>query len=238
MDTDKKQRLDETIASIRHQWGEQALRRLGEKEISSSIPHVPTGFRQLDAALGIGGVPKGYLTHLSGTPTSGATTLAFKIMAQVSHEAVVYVDCPHSFDADYAARCGVDPANLLLIQPPSLENGLESLNNLVDTAAVAMLVLDSREKKQRIDRASINRLITELHRSRCALIVVEQTERGPFADKAAVRLQLRHERWFRRKQDVSGYRTGVHILHNQFGRAGQSVRLTIGFSTVVRGDGA
>jgi recombination protein RecA len=238
MDTDKKQRLDETVASIRHQWGKQALWRLGEKETSSSIPHVPTGFRKLNAALGIGGIPKGHLTHLSGTPTSGATTLAFKIMAQVSDEAVVYVDCPHSFDADYAARCGVDPANLLLIQPSSLENAHEALNNLVDTAAVAVFALETQAKKQRIDRAAINRLITALHRSRCVLLIVEQTERGPFMDKAAVRLQFQHERWLRRKQDVSGYRTRVHILHNQFGLSGHAVRLTIGFSTVVRGDEA
>jgi len=237
MDTDKKQRLDEAVASIRHQWGEKALRRFGEEE-AFIIPHLPTGFRQLDAALGIGGIPVGHLTHLSGIPTSGATTLAFKIMAQASHDAVVYIDCPHSFDADYAARCGVDPANLLLIQPSSLENGLESLNNLVDTAAVAMLVLDNREKKPRVDGAATNRLIIALHRSRCAVIVVEQTERGLFTDKAAVRLQLRHERWLRLRQDVSGYRTGVHILHNQFGLSGQAVRLTIGFSTVVNGDGA
>jgi hypothetical protein len=101
-----------------------------------------------------------------------------------------------------------------------------------------VLALDSQQKKQRIDRAAINRLITSLHRSRCALIVVELTGSAPFTDKAAVRLQLQHERWLRRRQDVSGYRTHVHILHNQFGRSGHSIRLVIGFATVVNGDGA
>lgn len=236
MDQEKKQRLDEALAALRREWGDEVVRHLGDASTSSPIPHFPTGFALLDQALDIGGIPIGHLTHLCGTPTSGATTLAYKILAQATGEAAVYVDCPHTFDADYAARCGVDTANLLLIQPHSLDHALETLNQLVDTTAVAVLTLD--HQKQRVDRATFHRLITALHRSHCALVVVEQAGTASFSEQAAVRLHLQVERWLFRRLDVNGYRTRVHVLKNQFGRSGHLVRLVIGFSLVVNGDGA
>src|SRR5690349_3000444 len=100
MVSEKKQRLDRAIASIRHKWGETVLHQLDDSHKSSGIPHVPTGFPRLDAALGIGGVPRGHLTHLLGAPTSGATTLACKLLAHATGEAIVYVDLTRTFDAD------------------------------------------------------------------------------------------------------------------------------------------
>src|SRR5262249_13628663 len=134
-------------------------------------------------------------------------------------------------------RCGVDETALLLVQPASLSHALEALTVLVDTAAVAVLVLDLKQGKQHIDDAALNRLVTALHRSNCLLILVEHGETALFPSKAAVKLQLKRERWLERRRDVTGYRTNVHIVHNKFGPSGVNVSLTIGFSTVVHGDG-
>src|SRR5215831_12776835 len=132
MNSDKKQRLEEAIISIRREFGEDALRPFADPGAKSEIAHLSTGFAVLDRALVIGGLPKGFLTQISGIPTSGAMTLACKVLAHAMGEAVVCMDLPRTFDADYAARCGVDTENLLLIQPPSLDHALETLTTLVD----------------------------------------------------------------------------------------------------------
>jgi recombination protein RecA len=244
MNSEKKQRLEEAIVGIRHEHGVDALRPAdalrppGGSGAKSSIPHLSTGFAVLDRALGADGLPRGHLTQLSGTPTSGAMTLACKVLAEATGEAVICIDLPHTFDADYAARCGVDTASLLLVQPPSLDHAFETLTALVDTAAAAVLVLDTAEEKRHVDNAALNRLMSALYHSRCALMFVQRAGTPLFSEKAAVRLHLRRERWLWQRQDVNGYRTQVRILKNQWGRSGQTVRLVVGFSTVVRGDGA
>ncbi len=238
MSDEKKQRLEEAIVAIRRAHGPDALRPLGDAGKPPSVSYLSTGLAALDWALGTGGLPKGHLTQVSGIPTSGAMTLAYKVLAQAVNEAVVCVDIPHTFDADYAARCGVDTANLVLIQPPSLDQALETLTTLVDTAAAATLVLNGAEKTHRPDQAVLNRLLSALHRSRCALILVERAGTPLLSEKSAVRLHFQRERWLRQRQDVNGYRTRVRILKNAWGPSGHSVRLVIGFSTVIDGDGA
>ncbi|MHB8624588.1 MAG: P-loop NTPase family protein [Aggregatilineales bacterium] len=237
MTSEKKRRLDKAVVAIRREWGQDALRQVTDSEKSSGVPHIPTGFPMLDRALRIGGVPKGHLTQFTGIPTSGAMTLAYKILAQATGEALVYVDLAQTFDADYAARCGVDTANLLLIQPKALDSALETLTPLLNTAAAAVLALDVHEGKQRIDTAVLNRLMAALRRSRCALLVVERAETALFSTKAAIHLHLKRECWLYQRQDVNGYRVQVRIIRNQFGQSGQSVRLVVGFSAIVRGDG-
>src|SRR5579862_2821645 len=126
MNKDKKQRLEEAVAAIRHAYGEEALRPLGDSRTKEAVPHISTGFASMDQALGIGGLPKEHLTQMAGIPTSGAMTLAWKVLAQAVNEAVVCIDLPGTFDMDYAARCGVAIDNLLLIQPGSLDQALET----------------------------------------------------------------------------------------------------------------
>jgi recombination protein RecA len=238
MSSGKKQRLEEAIVAIRREYGEGVLPTPGDLGTKSAIPHLSTGFPLLDRALEIGGLPRGHLTHISGIPTSGAMTLVWKVLAEAKDEAVACIDLLHTFDADYATRCGVDTESLLLVQPPSLDQALETLSGLVDTAAAAVLILESLEGKPRASASALNRLMTTLHCSSCVLMLVEKAGTPLFADKAAVRLHLQWERWLRRRRDVSGYRSQVRILKNQFGRSGHSVCLTIGFSTAVHGDGA
>ena len=92
VESKKQQRLDESLAALRREWGDAVVRRLGDTGTPSPVPNRPTGFTLLDQALDSGGIPIGHLTQLCGTPTSGATTLAYKILGQVANEVVVYVD--------------------------------------------------------------------------------------------------------------------------------------------------
>src|SRR5262249_43100693 len=153
-------------------------------------------------------------------------------VAQARDEAVVCVDLPGTFDVDYAVRCGVDTDNLALIQPHSLDHALESLLALVDTAAAALFILDAGETKPHITISALNRLMSALHRSGCALMLVERAGTPLLSEKASLRLHFQRERWLRQRKEVNGYRTQVRILKNQWGRSDQSVRLVIGFSTV------
>src|SRR5215470_17117093 len=98
----KQQRLNLTIDTLRERFGDAAIRRLETTQKDDAVPHISTGFPALDRALGIGGLPKGQISHISGVPTSGATTIALKTLAQARDEAVVYVTLSPTFDADYA----------------------------------------------------------------------------------------------------------------------------------------
>jgi RecA/RadA recombinase len=236
-----QRRLEEAIASIRRTYGENALRLLEDTNTNWAVAHLSTGFALLDRRLNIGGLPKGHLTHVSGIPTSGAMTLAFKVLAQAAGEAVIYVDLPQTFDEDYAVRCGIDETALALIEPESFHQALEALIGLVDTAAAVVLVPNPQQENEvqneKIDSADLHRLMTALHKSQCVLILVERVGTEMLASQAAVQLHFKRERWLRRRRDVTGFRTKVHIVHNKFGPTGSKVRLTIGFSTVVDGDG-
>ena len=110
MSSDKKKRLEMTVASIQQRWGWQALRKLDSSSATAAVPHISTGFPNLDQALGIGGLAKGRVSELLGPATSGKTTLALKflVQAQANGGAVGYVDHARFFDPDYAHRCGLD----------------------------------------------------------------------------------------------------------------------------------
>lgn len=231
----KQQRLNLALDTIRARFGDAAIRRLETPDQADTVPHVSTGFPALDHALAIGGFPKGQISHLSGVPTSGATTIALKTLAQADNHAIVYVSVSPTFDADYAARCGVDTDNLLLATPDTIPQAIETLLPLLDTAAIAVLALS--DTSTQIGSAEVNRLVNAVRRSACALLIVSRDVASPVARDAAVRLCAQRETWLERHEEVNGYRTGIHILKNQFGPSGQTVSLVIGFHGTVNGDG-
>jgi len=235
MSQPKQQRLDIAVETIRQRFGETAIRRVEHTNQVEAIPHISTGFPALDHALTIGGFPKGQLSHLCGVPTSGATTLALKTLAQAVGQAVVYVTLSPTFDADYAARCGVMTDNVLLVTSETVAQAIEALLPLVDSAAAAVLVLP--HPAPHAPSADVNRLVNAVRRSSCAVLVLTRDSAAPVARDAAVRLSLRRERWLHRRSDVNGYRIQAHILKNQFGLSGLKVPLVIGFSGTVAGDG-
>ncbi len=142
--TDKKKALQTALAQIEKNFGKGTVMRLGDKP-EMSVDAIPTGSLALDAALGIGGVPKGRIIEIYGPESSGKTTLALHILAQAQKMGgeVAFVDAEHALDPVYAAALGVDTDSMLVSQPDTGEQALEITDALVRSGAVDAVVVDS-----------------------------------------------------------------------------------------------
>ncbi|HIR49743.1 MAG TPA: recombinase RecA [Candidatus Avoscillospira avicola] len=142
--SDKKKALETAIAQIEKNFGKGTVMRLGDKP-EMQVDAIPTGSLALDAALGIGGVPKGRIIEIYGPESSGKTTLALHIVAQAQKRGgeVAFVDAEHALDPDYAAAIGVDIDSMLVSQPDTGEQALEITDALVRSGAVDVVVVDS-----------------------------------------------------------------------------------------------
>ena len=141
---DKKQALETAIKQIEKNFGKGSVMRLGDRP-EMTVEAIPTGSLALDAALGIGGVPKGRIIEIYGPESSGKTTLALHIVAQAQKRGgeVAFVDAEHALDPDYAARIGVDIDSMLVSQPDTGEQALEITDALVRSGAIDVVVVDS-----------------------------------------------------------------------------------------------
>lgn len=136
--------LDDVMKSIRKEFGEMSIMRLGE-EACSDIEAISTGALSLDMALGIGGLPKGRIIELYGHESSGKTTLALHVVAnaQKSGGVAAFIDAEHALDPSYARKIGVDLENLVVSQPSSGEEALCICESLIKSGAVDVVVVDS-----------------------------------------------------------------------------------------------
>ena len=142
--TDKKKALQTALAQIEKNFGKGTVMRLGDKP-EMNVDAIPTGSLALDAALGIGGVPKGRIIEIYGPESSGKTTLALHILAEAQKMGgeVAFVDAEHALDPVYAAALGVDTDSMLVSQPDTGEQALEITDALVRSGAVDAVVVDS-----------------------------------------------------------------------------------------------
>ena len=142
--SEKKKALETAISQIEKNFGKGTVMRLGDRP-EMNVEAIPTGSLALDAALGIGGVPKGRIIEIYGPESSGKTTLALHIVAQAQKRGgeVAFVDAEHALDPDYAARIGVDIDSMLVSQPDTGEQALEITDALVRSGAVDVVVVDS-----------------------------------------------------------------------------------------------
>ena len=142
--SDKKKALQTALAQIDKNFGKGTVMRLGDRP-EMNVEAIPTGSLALDAALGIGGVPKGRIIEIYGPESSGKTTLALHILAEAQKRVgeVAFVDAEHALDPVYAAALGVDTDNLLVSQPDTGEQALEITDALVRSGAVDAVVVDS-----------------------------------------------------------------------------------------------
>ena len=143
--SDKNKALDIAIGQIEQHFGTGAVMKLGEMDTSAKVDGISTGSLSLDMALGTGGIPRGRITEVFGTESSGKSTLAYHVMAssQKAGGTVAYIDAEHALDPYYAAKCGVNTDELLLSQPDSAEESLEICEYLVRSGAIDTVVLDS-----------------------------------------------------------------------------------------------
>ena len=142
--SDKKKALETALQQIEKNFGKGTVMRLGDKP-EMNVDAIPTGSLALDAALGIGGVPKGRIIEIYGPESSGKTTLALHIVAEAQKKGgeVAFVDAEHALDPTYAAAIGVDIDSMLVSQPDTGEQALEITDALVRSGAVDVVVVDS-----------------------------------------------------------------------------------------------
>jgi recombination protein RecA len=141
---DRGRAVEAALANIEKKFGKGSIMRLGEREVSD-IPAISTTSLSLDAAVGVGGVPRGRIVEIYGPESSGKTTLALHIVAEAQKAGGVaaYIDAEHAMDADYAGKLGVDIDQLLISQPDSGEQALEIAEALVRSNGVDVIVIDS-----------------------------------------------------------------------------------------------
>lgn len=136
--------ISDTLEAIKTKFGEEAIMKLGDKP-RVDVDVVPTGSIGLDAALGVGGMPRGRIIEIFGPESSGKTTLALHVVAEAQKKGGIsaYIDAEHALDPEYARKLGVDINNLLVSQPDTGEQALEICESLVRSGKIDIVVVDS-----------------------------------------------------------------------------------------------
>ena len=143
--TERTKALDLAMIQIEKQFGKGSIMRLGAKDILVPVEVIPTGALSFDAALGIGGMPRGRVVEIFGPESSGKTTIALHVIAEAQRRGgmAAFVDAEHALDAVYAKKLGVDVDNLLVSQPDYGEQALEITEALIRSNAIDLVVIDS-----------------------------------------------------------------------------------------------
>jgi recombination protein RecA len=142
---ERRKALNLAITQIEKTCGKGSIMRMGADSPRVRVDAIPTGAINLDAAIGVGGIPRGRVTEIFGPESSGKTTLALHVAASAQRQggAAAYIDAEHALDVEYAKKLGVDVDNLLVSQPDTGEQGLEICEILVRSGAVDVVVVDS-----------------------------------------------------------------------------------------------
>lgn len=141
---EKLKALEVAVSQIERQFGKGAIMRLGQRE-ALAVQVIPTGSLGLDAALGVGGMPRGRVVEIYGPESSGKTTLALHVIAEAQKLGglAAFIDAEHALDPEYSAKLGVDVDNLLVSQPDNGEQALEIAETLIRSGSVDVVVIDS-----------------------------------------------------------------------------------------------
>ena len=145
MDEKKRQALDIALGQIEKQFGKGSIMRMGDESVVHDVSSVSTGSLGLDLALGVGGLPRGRVVEIYGPESSGKTTLALHVAAEIQKTGgtAAFVDAEHALDPNYAEKLGVGIADLLVSQPDTGEQALEITDMLVRSGATDLIIIDS-----------------------------------------------------------------------------------------------
>lgn len=191
---EKRKALTLAISQIEKQLGKGSIMRMGADAPRVKVGCIPTGAINLDAAIGIGGVPRGRITEIYGPESSGKTTLSLHLVANVQRAGGVaaYVDAEHALDVEYARKLGVNVEDLLVSQPDTGEQGLEIVEILVRSGAVDLVVIDSVAAlvpkaeiegemgdshvglQARLMSQALRKLAGAINRSNCSVVFINQ----------------------------------------------------------------
>jgi len=193
MEEERRKVLEDALRRIKKEFGEGSVMFLGEKPVES-VPTISTGSIAIDRATGIGGIPRGRITEIYGPESSGKTTLALHVIANVQKEGGVaaFIDAEHALDPTYARKLGINLDELLVSQPDSGEQALEIAETLVRSGAVDVIVVDSVAAlvpedeikgdmgqahvglQARLMSQALRKLTAATSKSNCALIFINQ----------------------------------------------------------------
>ena len=194
MDDNRKQALAAALVQIERQFGKGSIMRMGDNMASRDVPVVSTGSLTLDAALGIGGLPRGRVVEVYGPESSGKTTLTLHAIAQCQKAGgtTAFVDAEHALDPAYAEKLGVNMEELLISQPDNGEQALEITDMLVRSGAIDMVVIDSVAAltpkaeiegdmgdthiglQARLMSQALRKLTANINRSQCMVVFINQ----------------------------------------------------------------
>jgi recombination protein RecA len=194
LEADRRKALSLAISQIEKQLGKGSIMRMGADSPRERIAVIPTGAINLDAAIGVGGIPRGRISEIYGPESSGKTTLCLHLVANVQKAGGVaaYVDAEHALDVEYARKLGVDVENLLVSQPDTGEQALEIVEILVRSGAVDIIVIDSVAAlvpkaeiegemgdshmglQARLMSQALRKLAGAINRSKCAVVFINQ----------------------------------------------------------------
>ena len=194
MDDNRKQALAAALTQIERQFGKGAIMRMGDRRAADGVQVVSTGSLTLDAALGIGGLPRGRVVEIYGPESSGKTTLTLHAIAecQKAGGTTAFVDAEHALDPAYAEKLGVNVEDLLVSQPDNGEQALEITDMLVRSGAVDMVVVDSVAAltpkaeiegdmgdthvglQARLMSQALRKLTANINRSNCMVVFINQ----------------------------------------------------------------
>ena len=194
MDENRKQALAAALTQIERQFGKGAIMRMGDRRAADGVQVVSTGSLTLDAALGIGGLPRGRVVEIYGPESSGKTTLTLHAIAecQKAGGTTAFVDAEHALDPAYAEKLGVNVEDLLVSQPDNGEQALEITDMLVRSGAVDMVVVDSVAAltpkaeiegdmgdthvglQARLMSQALRKLTANINRSNCMVVFINQ----------------------------------------------------------------
>src|SRR5712671_4872760 len=204
---DKKKALGLAIAQIEKSCGKGAIMKMGSTDARVRIDAISTGAINLDAAIGVGGIPRGRVTEIYGPESSGKTTLCLHVVAnaQKAGGVAAFIDAEHALDTDYAAKLGVDVENLLVSQPDTGEQAMEICEILVRSGAVDVVVIDSVAAL--VPKAEIEG----------DMFGNPETTTGGKALKfyASVRLDIRRIAPVKEKEEVIGSHVRVKVVKNK-----------------------
>jgi recombination protein RecA len=144
-DKQKEKALDTALSQIQRSYGKGAIMRMGDGDPAAKIESISTGALNLDAAIGIGGIPRGRISEIYGPESSGKTTICLQIIAnaQKGGGIAAFIDAEHALDVQYARKLGIDVDNLLVSQPDTGEQALEIAEVLIRSNAIDVVVIDS-----------------------------------------------------------------------------------------------
>ncbi len=191
---DKLKALDAALTQIEKAYGKGSVMKLGDSGVNMNIETIPTGSLSLDIALGLGGVPKGRIIEVYGPESSGKTTVALHMVAEVQKRGGIasFIDAEHALDPAYAKRIGVDIDNLYISQPDNGEQALEITETMVRSGAIDIVIVDSVAAlvpkaeidgemgdshvglQARLMSQALRKLTAAISRSNCVVIFINQ----------------------------------------------------------------